>query len=77
MTPEQLVPAMDDVAAWLRWCETTGRWWGGTALADVVVSVKDQLLARMTDVTAPEDRRELDAYYEMVFGTDDDEESAG
>lgn len=76
VTPEQLVPAMDDVAAWLRWCETTGRWWGGTALADVVVSVKELLLSKMADVTAPEDRRELDAYYEMVFGADDDE-SAG
>lgn len=69
----ELLPGLDDVAAWLRWCETTGRWWGGTALADMVLAVKPGLHARLSEATKPEDLRTLDAYYEMVFGIDDDD----
>lgn len=72
VVPEELAPALDDVAAWLRWCETTGRWWGGAALAELVLGARDELPRMMAEATKEDDRRGLDAYYEMVFGIDDD-----
>ena len=73
VVPDELAPALDDVAAWLRWCESTGRWWGGTALAEVVLAAKGELHAALAKKPA-EEQRGLDAYYEMVFGLDDAEE---
>jgi hypothetical protein len=76
VAPDELLPSLDDVASWLRWCETTGRWWGGKALAEVVLAARADFAARMTAATPTEDRRALDAYYEMVFGTDESEDGA-
>jgi hypothetical protein len=77
VVPDELVPALDDVAAWLRWCETTGRWWGGTALAESVLGAKEELQSMMAQATKVDDQRSLDAYYEMVFGPDEDAAAAG
>ena len=77
VVPDELVPALDDVAAWLRWCETTGRWWGGTALAELVLGAKEELRAMMAQATKVDDQRSLDAYYEMVFGPDEADDAAG
>ena len=71
---DELTPALDDVAAWLRWCESTGRWWGGTALAEVVLAAKGALHAALAERPADE-QRGLDAYYEMVFGTDEEQDA--
>lgn len=71
VVPDELAPALDDVAGWLRWCEVTGRWWGGKALADIVAAAKDPLRAAMTAAVPAEGQRGLDAYYEMVFGPDE------
>lgn len=71
VVPDELLSALDDVAGWLRWCETTGRWWGGGALAELVLKGRGDLRAAMLAGTPAEDQRGLDAYYEMVFGADD------
>jgi len=75
VVPDELAPALDDVAGWLRWCESTGRWWGGTALAEVVLAAREALRAALAEKPA-EEQRGLDAYYEMVFGPDDAEGDA-
>lgn len=77
VVPDELVPALDDVAAWLRWCETTGRWWGGAALAESVLGAREELRAMMAQATKVDDQRRLDAYYEMVFGPDEADDAAG
>jgi hypothetical protein len=76
VAPDELLPSLDDVAAWLRWCETSGRWWGGKALADLVLAARADFAARMEAATPADDRRGLDAYYEMVFGADEPDDAA-
>lgn len=69
---EELLPGVDDLVAWLRWTESTGRFAMGEVLAETVLAAKDDFTPALAREREDGEWRSLDAYYETVFGEDDE-----
>lgn len=72
VSAEELLPGVDDVVAWLRWCEATGRFALGEVLAETVLAAKDDLATKLGAAREADAVRPLATYYETVFGTDEE-----
>ncbi len=72
VSAEELLPGVDDLVAWLRWCEATGRFALGEVLAETVLAAKDDFAKTQAAAREESELRTLEAYYAGVFGTDEE-----
>ncbi len=72
VSAEELLPGVEDLVAWLRWCEATERFALGEVLAETVLASKDDFAKTQAAAREEGELRTLEAYYGGVFGADEE-----